>query len=221
MTLSLILLTGLMAGLVFWLFRQSVNVRPWQATSGRSGLVELPPRAINQRRVALATFAAVVLSFFALFISAYLMRMHFPDWQSLPKPRLLWLNTGMLVLGSAALQFASGAAVRGEVTGTRNGLIAGGVFTLAFIAGQVVVWRELQAAGHGVSINPANAFFYLLTALHALHMFGGLVAWSRPTLLLVRGANVAGLRSSVELCTWYWHLLLVVWLVLFSVLLAT
>jgi cytochrome c oxidase subunit 3 len=37
----------------------------------------------------------------------------------------------------------------------------------------------------------------------------------------VRGARIDQVRSSVELCTVYWHYLLLVWLVLFVLLLST
>ena len=64
--------------------------------------------------------------------------------------------------------------------------------------------------------NPANAFFYLLTALHGLHLLGGLVAWGSTTAKVWRGVDVGDVRLSVELCTVYWHFLLLVWLVLFG-----
>ena len=63
----------------------------------------------------------------------------------------------------------------------RDGLLAAGLFAFAFLAGQLMVWRQLAAAGYFLTANPANAFFYLITALHGLHLLGGLVAWGRAT----------------------------------------
>jgi len=65
------------------------------------------------------------------------------------------------------------------------------------------------------------AFFLLLTAMHGIHLVGGLAVWARATLRAVRGADFARVRLSVELCTVYWHYLLLVWLVLFGLLLQT
>jgi hypothetical protein len=70
----------------------------------------------------LGVFLAVVGSLFALFISAYSMRMNMVDWRALPVPRLLWFNTGVLVMSSIALQWAhmaarSGLAVRVDAAG--------------------------------------------------------------------------------------------------------
>jgi cytochrome c oxidase subunit 3 len=70
--------------------------------------------------------------------------------------------------------------------------------------------------------SPAVAFFYLLTAVHGLHLLGGLYVWAR-TLLPLRRKDVEAvdIRTSIELCTVYWHYLLFVWLVLFALLLST
>jgi cytochrome c oxidase subunit 3 len=138
-----------------------------------------------------------------------------------PEPGLLWLNTGVLILTSVAMQWTRAAANRGQTDGVRIGLVAGGVLTFVFLAGQLVVWQQLNASGYYVAANPANAFFYLLTALHALHLLGGLVAWGKTTARVWRGVAVREVRESVELCTLYWHYLLLVWLVLFALLLST
>jgi cytochrome c oxidase subunit 3 len=68
------------------------------------------------------------------------------------------------------------------------------------------------------SITPAVAFFYMITGLHAAHIAGGLVAWVRVLNRLWRGAGTEAIRHGVELCTRYWHFLLIVWLVLFGLL---
>ena len=72
----------------------------------------------------------------------------------------------------------------------RSGLLASGVLTFAFLAGQLAVWQQLSASGYLVAANPANAFFYLLTALHALHVLGGLVAWGRTSARAWRGGEL-------------------------------
>ena len=104
--------------------------------------------------------------------------------------------------------------------GVRDGLLAGGVLALAFLAGQLLAWRQLDAAGYFLASNPANSFFYLLTAVHGLHVLGGLVALARAIGQgVARSATPIEVRLSVELCAIYWHFLLFVWLVLFALLL--
>jgi cytochrome c oxidase subunit 3 len=69
--------------------------------------------------------------------------------------------------------------------------------------------------------SPADAFFYLITGLHGLHVLGGLWVWARTTAKVWRGTEIEKVRLSVELCTVYWHFLLIVWVVLFGLLLST
>jgi cytochrome c oxidase subunit 3 len=219
-TVALLFLAGLMGAILWWLFRQSINVQPWVAQGAardvHEGVLARPPA-----KTALWVFLAVVTSLFALFISAYAVRMKVGDWNALPKPTLLWWNTLLLAVTSVGMQWTVVAARRGDVDGVRTGLIAAGVLTFAFLAGQLVVWQQLSNAGYFLATNPANAFFYLLTALHGLHLLGGLVAWGRTTAKVRRGVDIAQVRLSVELCAIYWHFLLAIWLVLFVLLLST
>lgn len=220
MTITLLFLAGIMGVVVWWLVKQTINTKPWVAdmtyTDVRGEALGLP-----SEKIALWVFLAVVVSLFSLFISAYAMRMELGDWRPLPEPGLLWANTVLLFLGSVFIQRARGAAGRDDLAGVKHGLNAAGAFTIAFMAGQLIAWQQLMASGYLVTSNPANAFFYLLTALHVLHLLGGLVAWGKTTVKVYRGIEVSKVRLSVELCAVYWHFMLVVWLVLFGLMLST
>jgi cytochrome c oxidase subunit 3 len=210
-----------MAIVVWWLVRQTVNVKPWVEQHPADnvlgdGALSLPPV-----KVGLGVFLAVATSLFALLISAYHMRMMGDDWVRLPVPKVLWLNTAVLILASVAMQRTRVAARRGQPDRVKNGMIAAGVLTFAFLAGQLWAWQQMDAAGYFLAANPAYSFFFLLTAVHGLHLLGGLWVWARTTARVLRGAEAEAIRLSVELCTVYWHYLLAVWVVLFAVLLHT
>ena len=218
MTAIILFMAGLAAIAGWWLSQQRLAAKPWleEGAIGEfpgGGASLLPPAKIG-----LGVFLAVVGSLFALFISAYSMRMELIDWRSLPVPRLLWFNTGVLIVSSAALQWAQIAARRDDGEGVLIGLLAGGVSAIVFLIGQLLAWQQLNAAGYFLAANPANAFFYLITAVHGLHVLGGLAVLSRATIKAWRGVEVSRLRLSVELCTMYWHFLLLVWLILLALL---
>lgn len=199
-------------------FRQ-LTEKPWLPMQGTvvdshdGSAFSVPTSTLGLR-----VFLAVVTVLFSLLIMAYGSRMEFEDWRPVPQSRLLWLNTATLILSSVAMQWARIAARRGEVDDVRVGLIAGGGFAIAFLAGQLLAWQQLAAWGFFAATNPAISFFYLITALHGLHLLGGLVVWGNATAKVWRGYDVGHVRSTVELCTVYWHFLLVVWLVLFGLL---
>jgi len=220
MTSSLVVLAVLMVVIVGWLVLPTLNAKPWveQQTLDVDGDGALPLPPI---KVGLGVFLAVATSLFALLISAYHMRMMEADWATLTLPRVLWLNTAVLVAAGIAMQWTRTAAQRGQTERVKNGLIGAGAFTFLFLAGQLWAWQQLNAAGYFLGSDPAAAFFYLLTALHGIHLLGGLWVWARTTVKVMRGVDVAKVRLSVELCTVYWHYLLLVWVVLFAVLVQT
>jgi len=103
--------------------------------------------------------------------------------------------------------------------GVGDGLLVGGLFAVTFLVGQLLAWQQLNAAGYFLAANPANAFFYLFTGLHGLHLLGGLVALGMTANKVWWGGfEVKEVRLSVQLCAVYWHFLLALWLVLFTLL---
>lgn len=207
--------------------RQQLMEKPWLSDGGltkRAGVIGLEDGRsfyLPTAKVGLRVFLVVATVLFSLFIAVYSARSMFSDWHSTPIPWLLWPNTAILILSSGFLQWARVSARRGRIDGVKVGLFVGGVLTFAFLAGQLLAWRELAAAGHYMSAGPANAFFYLLTAVHGIHLFGGLVAWGKTINKIRQGRDLAEVNLSIELCTIYWHFLLMIWLVLLTLLLAT
>lgn len=215
---------------IWWLLVQRLKEKPWL----QQGVVPTSQETLTSSapKVGLWVFLAVVTSLFGLFASAYTMRMHdahggIAHWHPLAEPQMLWFNTALLVLASAALQIARTRAVRKDIGGLRTSFTAGGVLTVAFLAGQLWAWRELAATGQYDATHPAYVFFLLLTAVHGLHMVGGLLVLARTARRVWRGIDPANVvlmsrvRLSVELCTVYWHWLLLIWLGLFALLLST
>jgi cytochrome c oxidase subunit 3 len=226
---------ALATGIVVWLilFRM-LSTKSWEAVPASAADTEgeLGPRWSPQR-VGLWVFLAVITSLFGLFVSAYYMRLSghhgsgpATDWIALSEPPVLWLNTVLLIAASVALQASRKAVQGGNVAASFKTLLIGGLLTLAFLAGQLYAWAQVRNSGFFSPLNPAVAFFYLLTAVHGLHLLGGLYVWGR-TLARMRQKDVEAIdvrqsiKQSVELAGVYWHFLLLVWLGLFAVMLST
>jgi cytochrome c oxidase subunit 3 len=167
--------------------------------------------------------AAITMSF-AAYTSALVVRQGAaPDWRHFRLPPILFLNTALLLASSGTLELARRPLVRKAPRAIVSG--SEGVRWLAltlalgllFLAGQVAAWRELAAQGLYLSTNPSSAFFYVFTALHALHLLGGVAA-----LGYVMGrlhASVAGLpAAALQAASLYWHFMGVLWLYLLLVL---
>jgi cytochrome c oxidase subunit 3 len=217
--ITILFFSGLAVIAVWWLSKHRIASKPWleQGAAGEypgTGVSSLPVA-----KVGLGVLLASLGALFALFISAYFMRMQLADWRPVPKPTLLWINTGVLMLSSAALQWARVAADRRDLGTVRTSVLAAAAAALAFLVGQLLAWQQLTGTGHFLTANPASSFFYLITALHGVHVLGGLVALGRAAMRAWGGSHDDKLQLSLDLCSMYWDFLLLMWLVLFGLLL--
>lgn len=160
-------------------------------------------------------FLASVIMFFAAFTSAMVVRRGgAKDWQGVPRPPLLWINTAVLVTSSAAVELARRRLRTG---GRREFNIAWSAATLlggAFAAGQIVVWSQLRQAGVYLNSHPGSAFFYVGTVAHAVHLAGGWIAMAYLNYRAVRLQLAPSRRTAVDVTAIYWHFLGLLWLYL-------
>ncbi len=130
------------------------------------------------------------------------------DWMALTEPPVLWLNTVLLIVASIAMEAAKGAVRRGKTERAGTELLLGGLLTLAFLGGQFYAWAQVRHSEFFSPANPAVAFFYVLTAVHGLHLLGGLYVWGR-TVVRIRKPDVEAIdvrqgssrASSCAACT--------------------
>jgi cytochrome c oxidase subunit 3 len=219
---------ALLTGIFVWaMLVRKLRVRPWETQLATHDSNFSSQFNVPAAKVGLWIFLAIITSLFALFMSAYAMRMghghggDVHDWVPLTEPNVLWLNTGLLICASVAMQWARMNAARGQRKRTHDSLLLGGLLAIAFIAGQLYAWQELRASERFTPRDPALAF-YVLTAVHGIHLLGGLVVWVK-TLLRMRRKDIEliDVRLSIDLCTVYWHYLLFIWVALFTLLLTT
>ena len=163
---------------------------------------------------------AAILMFFLALISAFIVRKSLGgDWMATAVPRILWLNTAILLASSLTLERARRGLAAADLPGFRHWWGITTALGVTFLTGQIVAWRQLAEAGVYLASNPSSSFFYLLTGAHGLHLFGGVLAlavvWLRgepPAARLTRStaARVAGV---------YWHFMGLLWVCLFLLLL--
>jgi cytochrome c oxidase subunit 3 len=160
-------------------------------------------------------------------------RTHFRDWGSVQLPWLLLaINTALLLISSLTMErarrnitrsaaLAPVRSIPGVSVGDERSFPWLGVTVVlgfGFLIGQWMAWSELKGRGFFVNTNPNSSFVYLLTAAHAVHLAGGIVAllWAGATSLLRR--PIEGRRIVVDVTAWYWHFMAVLWLYVFALL---
>ena len=201
---------------------QILAQKPWDPSQAKiDDMHEGGTINLSKGKLGLRFIMFVSTIFFCLFIVTYSDRMVYPDWQRMPEPWLLWVNTAVLFFSSMVFVNTQIASKNNQFQIVKKRLLLIGFLAFAFLIGQLLVWQQLIANGFYVSTNPSNAYFYVFTALHGLHLLGGLVylyltikkVWISSDIV------VAKVKHTVDLCAIYWHFLLAVWVVLFGLML--
>jgi cytochrome c oxidase subunit 3 len=154
--------------------------------------------------------------FTALLVAFLARRAMGDDWISMHKPGLLWVNTAVLVLSSVVLDLARRALKARNRSRFNLYWTAATALGGVFLAGQLIVWNQLRAAGVYVATNPSSSFFYVLTAVHALHLIGGMTALTWVDVQAWRLRLGPGKRTAIDICAIFWHYLDGLWLILMA-----
>tara|TARA_B100000700_G_C14755449_1_gene719554 strand:+ start:153 stop:788 length:636 start_codon:yes stop_codon:yes gene_type:complete len=198
--------------------------KPWDPAQIKiDNMHEGSTLSLSKGKLGLRYLMIVSSIFFCLFIVTYSDRLVYADWIRMPEPLLLWLNTLILFISSGFFIYTQIASKNNQFDLVKKRLLIIGCLAFAFLIGQLLVWIQLMNLGYYVSNNPANAYFYVFTALHGLHLLGGLVylAMTIKKVWTTSDIIIADVKHTVELCAIYWHFLLAVWFVLFGLMLFT
>ena len=161
--------------------------------------------------------AAITMTFAALTSALVVRQSAAMDWHHLTLPRILYWNTLVLLASSVTLEIARrriAAFMRGPRTFELNPsrwLYVTLPLGVAFVAGQYVAWLQLRSEGLYLATNPNSSFFYLLTAVHALHVLGGLIGL---TYVMSKLRRVVLRRSTLDTFSYYWHFMGILWVYL-------
>lgn len=159
---------------------------------------------------------AGIMMLFAAFTSAMVVRRGISnDWVTMALPRVLYLNTLVLISSSVTLEHARRSLAADRSDRFARWLYVTLVLGFAFVAGQLLAWHELASHGTYISTNPSSSFFYLLTASHGLHLLGGIAALCFLFFQTRKFALKLKRPVAVDVTAMYWHFMGGLWLYIF------
>tara|TARA_B100000401_G_scaffold220123_1_gene148743 strand:+ start:27 stop:707 length:681 start_codon:yes stop_codon:yes gene_type:complete len=173
---------------------------------------------ITLQKSAVIIIFGIATVLFSLVFTSYLYTLPpGQDTKYLLRPNLLWINT--LVLFFVTYFFnkvTSDLKKKNTLNVKRNLLITGGL-TYLFLFGQIIFWFQLLKSGNYVSTNSYFANFYVFTALHGLHLLGGLFFWGKVSsrVLKLEQNKILEEEKNISALSLYWIYLLIVWLMFF------
>lgn len=157
-----------------------------------------------------------VTMLFAALTSAFVFNQ--AQHQPILMPKVLWLSTGLILASSVTMEIARRALKRRIESRFRLWIAVTTVLGFGFLVAQLLAWRQLSASGFYVTRNFRSGYSYLFTALHGLHLIGGLIALAFITLRNQRRWTMLRRRVAVDVTALYWHFIDGLWIVLFVML---
>ena len=167
--------------------------------------------------------AAIAMMFAALTSALYVREGAATDWHHIVLPQIIWFNTLALIASSVALEITRrrvAAFMRGQESswsGATRWLNVTMALGLVFVVGQYVAWLKLRSEGLYLPTNPNSSFFYVFTAVHVVHVIGGLGGLTR-VMVKFRSTVHPLRRSTIDATSYYWHFMGLLWMYLLGVL---
>jgi cytochrome c oxidase subunit 3 len=200
---------------------------------------------LRRARMGLAVAMTPILMLFISFTAAYVIRRGFVSldvsaagyiqtWVPVRLPWILLLaNTAILIASSITIDMARREVTREaalapvqSIPGVSLGderrfpwLALTATLGFAFLGGQLFFWSKLSSSGFHLAGGTSSSFVYILTAMHGLHLAGGVLALLFANVASALHRPVETRRIVVDITSWYWHCMTALWiyiLVLFS-----
>lgn len=178
----------------------------------------------NKYRIGMWFTMLIVLMTFSGLIGAYVVIAsdNVAEWKPFNLPIQVWISTFLLFFSSVAYEISRIKLRNENQKQARTWLLVTTAFGAAFISSQILSWFELQREGVYLQSNPYAGFFYILTAVHAVHVLGGICALGYVLLRTWHETNspeeLAKRQTISTVVGWYWHLMDGLWIVLFLLL---
>ncbi|MCY7345365.1 MAG: heme-copper oxidase subunit III [Pyrinomonadaceae bacterium] len=185
---------------------------------------ESEPNSSDKFRIAMWFLLLVVLMTFGGLISAYIVisTNGVMEWNPFDLPGQVWISTFLILSSSLTYKIAQNALNADNQRKAKKWFLVTTVFGGMFIASQLLTWFALVQRGVYMQSNPYAGFFYILTAVHALHVIGGMVALGFIVLRTQQETSspeeLTKRKQVANAVSWYWHFMDGLWLVLIALL---
>jgi len=135
------------------------------------------------------------------------------------KTNLLWINTSILILVAIVFKKINKDLENNRLLKIKTNMIQVGALSYLFLFAQIFFWFQLLESGKVVYTNSYFSSFYFFTALHGLHLLGGLFFWGKvcSKILKIENKKYTEQKNNIEALSLYWTFLLIIWLVFFII----
>lgn len=173
----------------------------------------------NQMSVVIIIFG-ISSVLFSLIFTGYLYSL--PPGQDttfILKTNMLWINTLVLIMVTYFFDKIRRDFNNNFTNNIKKNLIIVGALSYLFLILQLILWYQLMIDGNYVSTNTYFSSFYFFTALHGIHLLGGLFFWGKVTskIFKLEERDYKKEERSITALSVYWLFLFIVWFVFFTI----
>ena len=175
---------------------------------------------ISNQMSAVIVIFGVSTAIFSLIFTAYLYSIPpEQDTTLILKNKLLWINTLVLIFVTYFFSKISNDLIKNVTNKVKKNMVAVGALSYLFLFLQIILWYQLMMEGHFVSTNTYFSSYYFFTALHGLHLLGGLFFWGKISsrIFKLKEEEYVKETNNLQALSIYWLFLFIVWLVFFAI----
>lgn len=159
--------------------------------------------------------ASLSVLFAASLFGYFITRAQAKAWRSIDLPQLpltLWLSTALLVALSLALHWAVRAIRQNRSLTASRRLFMAFLLGILFCGAQAENWRQVASVALRQEVKGLYIYtFFMLTALHLVHVLAGLAPLWWVHKKAQDGQYSSSTHEGMILLRQYWDFLLVVW----------
>lgn len=161
---------------------------------------------------------ASMIVFFGGFCSYYLVMHGNGNWLAFNLPPMFFVSTAVIIASSFTMWWGQRSIAVNNYAGAKAGTLLTFLLGIVFCCLQVAAWKELFAQGivfAGRQSNIAGSILYVITAMHFLHIIGGLLALTVSSVKVLRQKYSSENYLGLSLSAIFWHFLGALWVILF------
>ena len=175
---------------------------------------------ISVQKSAVIIIFGIATVLFSLIFTSYIYTLPpEQDTKYLLRPNLLWINTLILFFVTYFFSKITNDLKKKETLKVKKNILIVGGLSYLFLFGQVIFWFQLMKSGNYISTNSYFSSFYVFTALHGLHLLGGLFFWGKvfSKVSKLKQEEIISEKKNIDALSLYWTFLLIVWIVFFLI----
>ena len=173
---------------------------------------------VSTQKSAVIIIFGIATVLFSLIFTGYIYTLPpSQDTKYLLKPNLLWINTSILFFVAYYFNKVTQDLKNKINLKIKKNIIIIGALSYLFLFGQLIFWVQLMKSGNYVSTNSYFSSFYIFTALHGIHLLGGLFFWGKVASRVLKLDNnkIIDEEKNISALSLYWTFLLIVWIMFF------